>query len=639
MAPVPSSDQRGRRGRRPASGPVPSSWVRALAVALGVAALGAGALASFDHLAASTGDALTMGSLARDAAARATASVARPRSAAAQRPLLRPTGAPPGLSCASARAIVAQVDATLAAPPAEVPPRELARAVADWLDPHGLWSAAPDARPRSALRRVAPALLEEVRGDAGGCDAAEEVGRELASWVGSLRVLLDERIAATRPRSGPTGLTFRAASRTPFEDGDVARPALDLAPRLAASLAEARAGFGRPVARYVDAAVERYAPELPASRWADAVLAATVRAYVPLVDPHGAWAPADELTSIYDVALEGAPPAMLWEEMTRTAIGVRIDRGAMPPLLEGDVVLAVEGVPTAGMSVEQANQLALVPVGARLAVTALRDGEPVPRELVVAPTASAGALPPRTGGTALRVDRIPFGERVVAVLAVPDVPDDLGDRVEDTLAALDASVVGVVLDLRGNGGGSTDGALEAIAPFLPGAALFPMRRRDGSLEVDRAPMPIGPRWDGEVAAVVDEETASAAEMIAAALASYGRGVVVGRRTYGKGCAQEYLDDDAGAGLLRLTTLVFARPDGQPMQRAGVVPDVSLGTPRPSEREAELHNALAAWTGPDVRSGEHRRAGWPSHGGRVGPCSDAELCRALVALGSRAAAAR
>lgn len=614
---------------------------RPVLVLLAVALLGIGGAVGATRLEIAAGDALSVGALARRATSRAAlAAKSKVRSAPPPRPLLRPTGAPPSVSCASARAIVAQVERSLAAPPSPIAPRDFARAVADWLDPHGLWSAAPDAPPAKALARVAPQLLEELATSEGRCGAAEQVGQELASWVATLRTIIDDRIAAARPRSEPIGLTFRSASTTPFEDGDVLRPARELAPRLAGNLAEARAGFGRPVAPYVDAAVERYAPAMPAARWTEVVLAASVRAFVPLVDPHGAWAPADELTSIYDVALEGAPPAMLWEEMTRTPIGIRIDRGAPPPLIEGDVVLAVAGMPTAGMSVEQANQLAIVPLGARVAVVALRDGDAVPRHLEVAARGGEEQrFAPREAAASLRIDRVPYGDGAVAVVAVPDVPDDLGDRMEDTLFELRDGVVGVVLDLRGNGGGSTDGALEALAPFLPGAPLFPMRRRDGSLEVDRAPMPIGPRWEGEVAALVDEETASAAEMIAAALASYGRGVVVGRRTYGKGCAQEYLDDDAGAGLLRLTTLVFARPDGQPMQRAGVVPDVSLGTAGRGEREASLHNALAPWTGPDVRAGEHQRAAWPSHGGQVGPCTDAELCRALTALGSRRAAAR
>ena len=77
----------------------------------------------------------------------------------------------------------------------------------------------------------------------------------------------------------------------------------------------------------------------------------------------GAWAPEDELLSIYDVGLEGDPPSSLWAEMTRTAIGVRIDRGALPPLEDGDLVLAVEGTAAAGLSVEQANQLAVIARG------------------------------------------------------------------------------------------------------------------------------------------------------------------------------------------------------------------------------------------------------------------------------------
>ena len=54
------------------------------------------------------------------------------------------------------------------------------------------------------------------------------------------------------------------------------------------------------------------------------------------------------------------------------------------------------------------------------------------------------------------------------------------------------------------------------------------------------------RWRGPVASLVDGDTASAAEMIAGALAAYRRGPTVGSTTFGKGCAQEYLDDDAHA---------------------------------------------------------------------------------------------
>jgi carboxyl-terminal processing protease len=194
---------------------------------------------------------------------------------------------------------------------------------------------------------------------------------------------------------------------------------------------------------------------------------------------------------------------------------------------------------------------------------------------------------------------------------------------------------GIVLDLRGNGGGSTDGASAALGLFLPGAPLFPMKRRDGVIETERASEPPETdRWAGPVAALVDADTASAAEMIAGALSSYRRGVVAGHRTYGKGCAQEYMDDDVRSGVLRLTTLIYALPDGSPVQRVGLRPALLLG-PRPAaEREAALAHAMPAWHGPDVRDRDRvHDVPWPAHRGRVGPCRDDAVCRTLHALGA------
>lgn len=236
-----------------------------------------------------------------------------------------------------------------------------------------------------------------------------------------------------------------------------------------------------------------------------------------------------------------------------------------------------------------------------------------------------------------------YADGHAAVVHIPDVPDDLGDRMSAVLLRLRASsdVRGLVLDVRANGGGSTDGAISTVGHFLPGAALFPMRRRDGGIEIERAPdIPPGQRWSGPLAVLVDGDSASAAEMIAGALGSYRRAVVIGDRTYGKGCAQEYLDDDAHAGVLRLTTLLFSLPDGAPVQKTGVLPQLLLSLPSATEREARLARALDPWRGPDVRDPALvRDVPWLAHGGRVGPCHDETVCRALRSLGASPAASR
>ncbi|MET0595489.1 MAG: S41 family peptidase, partial [Polyangiaceae bacterium] len=162
------------------------------------------------------------------------------------------------------------------------------------------------------------------------------------------------------------------------------------------------------------------------------------------------------------------------------------------------------------------------------------------------------------------------------------------------------------------------------------------------IEIDRAPVPRErDRWTGPIATFVDGTTASAAEMIAGALGAYRRGVVAGSRTYGKGCAQEYLDDEVRVGVLRLTTLVFALPDGSPVQLVGIMPSVFLGPEVVTEREAKIAHALPTWRGPDVRDPQRTfEVPWPAHRGKVGPCRDDAVCRTLRAVGApRAPVAR
>jgi carboxyl-terminal processing protease len=131
--------------------------------------------------------------------------------------------------------------------------------------------------------------------------------------------------------------------------------------------------------------------------------------------------------------------------------------------------------------------------------------------------------------------------------------------------------------------------------------------------------------------------------------AYRRGPSIGTTTFGKGCAQEYLDDDAQAGVVRLTTLLYALPDGSPVQRVGLTPTIRFpfGTSDGSDREAALPHAPPTWRGPDVRDrsvleradGGASSIVWPVHGGNVGPCKDAEVCRALRLLGTNGVTAR
>jgi carboxyl-terminal processing protease len=565
-----------------------------------------------------------------------------------------PAGQAPALSCDAARAVVAQARAQLAYPPDVVDAKAFAEAAADWLDPYGLWSVAPDTPVGAAFDRNAPELLADIEGrGARDCAGARAIGRQLVGWVAELRTTFDE--AAAHPEQGESA--DESASAPAFEGTTVTRPARALAAMLGRRLGAVERDLGSAARPYVEAARSRYFPSLGEEGWADVVLASAVRAYVPAIDPHGAWAPLDEESSVYELDLEERPPARLWEKAERTALGLRIESGAAPPLADGDVLLSLAGVPTAGLSFEQSEQLGFAASDARPAAQAvvLRAGEPAPLTTWLdGASVESRASAPADADDDLPVERIEYGEADAVIVTVRDVRDDLGDELTRALLRERGrggrGLAGVVLDLRGNGGGSTDGAINALGLFIPGASLFPMKRRDGTLETDRAPEPPGvDRWRGPLATLVDGDTASAAEMIAGALAAYRRGPTIGATTFGKGCAQEYVDDDAHAGVLRLTTLVYALPDGTPVQRIGLTPNLRFpfAAAEPTDREASLLHAAPAWHGPDVRDPAvvaHTDDGawsvaWPAHGGNVGPCRDGDLCRALRLLGNAAPTAR
>jgi carboxyl-terminal processing protease len=178
----------------------------------------------------------------------------------------------------------------------------------------------------------------------------------------------------------------------------------------------------------------------------------------------------------------------------------------------------------------------------------------------------------------------------------------------------DQGVKGIVVDLRNNGGGSLLEATTLTGLFIDKGPVVQVRNSSGriSLEEDIEP---GMAWDGPLAVLVNRYSASASEIFAAAIQDYGRGVVIGEPTFGKGTVQSLLDlddyapsDKPGMGQLKITMAQFFRVNGGSTQNKGVVPDIRFPSAGDSADygERSLHNALP-WTSIDAarydRSGD------------------------------------
>ncbi len=165
-----------------------------------------------------------------------------------------------------------------------------------------------------------------------------------------------------------------------------------------------------------------------------------------------------------------------------------------------------------------------------------------------------------------------------------------------------AKVDSVVIDLRNNGGGSLTEAIELTGLFIDKGPVVQQRDSKGEISVESDTQP-GLAWDGPLGVLINRASASASEIFAAAIQDYGRGVIIGEASFGKGTVQSVIDldqlvknDKPEFGELKMTIAQFFRINGGTTQLRGVTPDISFPAQIDSSDfgESSYYNALP-WT--------------------------------------------
>ncbi len=164
------------------------------------------------------------------------------------------------------------------------------------------------------------------------------------------------------------------------------------------------------------------------------------------------------------------------------------------------------------------------------------------------------------------------------------------------------NVDGVVLDLRNNGGGSLNEAIELTGLFIDQGPVVQVRESGGRVSVE-GDSDTGIAWEGPVAVLINRGSASASEIFAGAIQDYGRGLVIGETSFGKGTVQNLHDLDrwpggaqARFGQVKFTMAQFFRVSGSSTQNKGVVPDIAFPASVDASEfgESTYENALP-WT--------------------------------------------
>jgi carboxyl-terminal processing protease len=264
-------------------------------------------------------------------------------------------------------------------------------------------------------------------------------------------------------------------------------------------------------------------------------------------------------------------------------------------LRAGDTILSIGGLDTAGLPMDQLATLLRGPEGSRVELTVRQTGEEAVRTLSVerrtvdVPVVTWTMLP-GTSVALIRLSQFADGAHTALLKA-------LGE-------ARAAGARGLIFDLRDNSGGYLEEAVNIGSEFLAGGTIVQVQQRDGSrtAETDRDGAR-GAATDLPLAVLINEGSASSAEIVAGALKEHGRAPLFGERTFGTGTVLSTYPLSDGSAVL-LGTALWLTPQGALIKEQGIAPTTFVSLP---PGVTPLLPADAATLSPEaLRTGQDRQ---------------------------------
>jgi len=231
----------------------------------------------------------------------------------------------------------------------------------------------------------------------------------------------------------------------------------------------------------------------------------------------------------------------------------------------GDTILKIDGESTKDLSLQDAVNKLRGTKGTSVTITIFREGWEKPKDFIIV-------------REVIQIKSVKYKtlEDKIGYVKLTQFQQRTSEDLENALEALEKDRINsLILDLRNNPGGLLNGAVEVTSQFLPeGKLVVYIKGRSGEQQDFNTNN--SKTTDYPMIVLVNEGSASASEIVAGALQDWGRAVVLGMQTFGKGSVQTVIPLSDGSAL-RLTTARYYTPKGRSIQSTGITPDIIIKT--------------------------------------------------------------
>ena len=248
----------------------------------------------------------------------------------------------------------------------------------------------------------------------------------------------------------------------------------------------------------------------------------------------------------------------------------------------GDQIIRIDGKSTKDITIMEAVSKLRGPKDTTVTITIMREGMAKPKDIPIIRSIIK-----------IRSIKSKIFDDHVGYIRISSFQERTGDDLKKALREIEAKgrpLKGIVVDMRNNPGGLLNQSVEVSDAFLKRGVIVSTRGRSKSMESKSTAKDDGDEPTCPLVVLVNEGTASAAEIVSGALQDNGRALVLGTQTFGKGSVQTVIPLEDGAAM-KLTTAKYYTPKGRSIQAEGITPDIIVKLVKPPEEKESAENHL------------------------------------------------